>query len=51
LRVKAEVETLRTLLRAAVEWDRSLERGTPEEDLVVPAWREAAEDLLEIGRA
>jgi hypothetical protein len=34
------------LLREAVAWDASLERDTPEEDLVVPDWREEAEVLL-----
>jgi hypothetical protein len=38
--------TLMRLLREAVAWDESLERDTPEEDLVVPDWREEAEVLL-----
>jgi hypothetical protein len=47
-RLGRENETLRMLLRAGCEWDLSLERGTPEEDLVVPDWREEAEKLLGI---
>jgi len=38
--------TLMRLLREACEWDASLERDTPEKDLVVPDWREEAEVLL-----
>ena len=39
-------QTLLRLLREAVAWDQDLERDTPAEDLVVPEWREEAEDLL-----
>jgi hypothetical protein len=39
--------TLMRLLREAVAWDESLERDTPEEDLVVPDWREEARSVDE----
>jgi len=45
-RLRRENRTLRTLLRQGVEWDRSLERDTPKEDLVTPEWRIDAEALL-----
>ncbi len=45
-RLRAEVKALRAVLRAAVEWDESLDRDTAEGDQVVPEWRREASALL-----
>ena len=46
--LRDENKTLRMLIRAAVLWDRDLERDTPKEDLVIPEWRREACAVLGI---